>query len=65
MSVATVNIHDAKTHLSRLLEQVAAGGEVIISRAGKPIARLVPLESARPQPQFGTLKRAALVGRRF
>ena len=36
-----VNIHDAKTHLSRLLEQVEAGEEVVISRAGRPIARLV------------------------
>jgi prevent-host-death family protein len=36
-----VNIHVAKTHLSRLLEQVEAGEEVVISRAGRPIARLV------------------------
>jgi prevent-host-death family protein len=36
-----VNIHDAKTHLSRLLEQVEAGEEVVISRAGRPIARLI------------------------
>jgi len=36
-----VNIHEAKTHLSRLLERVAAGEEVVIARAGKPIARLV------------------------
>jgi prevent-host-death family protein len=36
-----VNIHDAKTHLSRLLERVEAGEEVVISRAGRPIARLV------------------------
>lgn len=37
-----VNIHDAKTHLSRLLEQVAAGERVVISKAGTPIADLVP-----------------------
>jgi prevent-host-death family protein len=42
----TVNVHEAKTHLSKLLEQVEAGGEVVIARAGKPIARLVPF--ARP-----------------
>ena len=36
------NIHEAKTHLSRLLERVARGEEVIIARAGRPIARLVP-----------------------
>jgi len=37
----TVNIHEAKTHLSRLLEEVAAGDEVVIAKAGKPVARLV------------------------
>lgn len=39
----TVNIHEAKTHLSRLLERVAAGEEVTIAKAGKPVARLVPV----------------------
>ena len=39
----TVNIHEAKTHLSRLLARVAAGDEVIIAKAGKPIARLIPV----------------------
>ena len=38
-----VNIHDAKTHLSKLAEQAGAGEEIIIAKAGKPIARLVPL----------------------
>ena len=36
------NVHEAKTHLSRLLDRVAAGEEVIIGKAGKPVARLVP-----------------------
>jgi len=39
-----VNIHEAKTHLSRLLAKVAAGEEVIIARNGEPVARLVPVE---------------------
>lgn len=39
----TVNIHEAKTHLSRLVERVEAGEEVVIARAGRPVARLVPL----------------------
>lgn len=39
-----VNIHEAKTHLSRLLMRVAQGEEIVIARAGKPIARLVPVE---------------------
>jgi prevent-host-death family protein len=38
----SVNVHEAKTHLSRLLVQVARGEEIVIARAGKPIARLVP-----------------------
>lgn len=42
----TVNVHEAKTHLSKLLERVEAGDEVIIARAGRPVARLMPF--ARP-----------------
>ncbi|KQT66141.1 MULTISPECIES: type II toxin-antitoxin system Phd/YefM family antitoxin [unclassified Aureimonas] len=42
----TVNIHAAKTHLSRLIEDVSAGEEIIIAKAGQPVARLVPLEHA-------------------
>ena len=38
-----INIHEAKTHLSRLVEQACAGEEIIIAKAGKPMARLVPL----------------------
>lgn len=45
----TVNIYDAKTHLSRLLDCVAAGEEVVIARAGTPIARLVPMQSPAPR----------------
>lgn len=39
----TVNVHEAKTHLSRLLEQVSQGEDVIIAKAGRPVARLVPV----------------------
>ena len=46
----TVNVHEAKTHLSKLLEAVEAGEEVIIARAGKPIARLVSV-AARTEPR--------------
>lgn len=42
--MATVNVHEAKTHLSRLLERAATGEEIIIAKAGKPIARLVAVE---------------------
>lgn len=44
----TVNMHEAKTHLSRLIDRAAAGEEIVIARAGKPVARLVPY--AEPQP---------------
>ena len=47
--MTTVNVHQAKTHLSRLLERVAAGEEVIIARAGKPVARLVSIERKEPR----------------
>ncbi|PZU46333.1 MAG: type II toxin-antitoxin system prevent-host-death family antitoxin [Arsenicicoccus sp.] len=46
-SDAVVNIHEAKTHLSRLLERVEAGGRVTIARAGTPIADLVPHRASR------------------
>ena len=38
----TVNVHEAKTHLSRLLERVSSGERVVIARAGRPVAELVP-----------------------
>lgn len=49
-----VNIHQAKTHLSRLLEQVAKGEEVVIARSGRPVARLVAISEAPRRP--GSLK---------
>ena len=41
----TMNIHEAKTHLSRLIEQVAQGESFVIAKAGKPIAKIVPLDA--------------------
>lgn len=43
----TVNIHAAKTHLSRLVEEAAAGEEIVIAKAGKAVARLVPLSERK------------------
>lgn len=51
-----VNIHEAKTHLSRLLACVKAGEEVIIAKAGKPIARLVAVMEQPAQRVAGTAK---------
>jgi len=47
----TVNIHAAKTQLSRLVEAAAAGQEIIIARAGKPVAKLVPLSGPAVRPR--------------
>jgi prevent-host-death family protein len=54
-----VNIHAAKTHLSRLVERVEAGEEIVIARDGRPVARLVPLR-ARTQPRRLGLLRAEI-----
>ena len=45
----TVNLYDAKTQLSRLVDRAAAGEDIIIARAGKPIVRLVPIEPVGPR----------------
>lgn len=50
----TYNIHEAKTQLSKLLEQVAQGGEVLIARAGVPVARLVPVAPSPTARVLGT-----------
>jgi prevent-host-death family protein len=53
----TINIHQAKTHLSRLVEDAALGEEIVIAKAGKPVARLVPLAPVeRRVPKFGTMR---------
>ena len=49
-----VNIHEAKTHLSRLLVRVAAGEEIVIAKAGKAVARLVPVQPIRKDRVLGT-----------
>jgi prevent-host-death family protein len=46
--VETINIHDAKTHLSRLVEQAARGKAFIIAKAGKPLVKVVPLDMPEP-----------------
>jgi prevent-host-death family protein len=49
-----INVHEAKTHLSKLLERVAMGEEVIIAKAGKPVAKLVAIQSERPGFKLGS-----------
>ena len=51
-----VNTHEAKTHLSRLLERVAEGEEIVIAKAGKPVAKLVPYVEQKEPRKLGTWK---------
>jgi prevent-host-death family protein len=53
---SVVNIHEAKTHLSRIVDEVAAGAEVIIAKAGKPMARLSPIATPVKPKKLGLLK---------
>ncbi len=60
-----VNVHEAKTHLSRLLDRVSGGEEIIIAKAGRPVARLV---AATPQPERrapGSARGELVVGPEF
>jgi prevent-host-death family protein len=51
-----VNVHEAKTHLSRLLERVAAGEEIVIARNGKPVAKLVGIQEDSSPRTFGSMR---------
>jgi prevent-host-death family protein len=59
----TVNVPAAKTHFSRLVDEVAAGEEIVIAKAGKPVAKLVPLTSPhdRPKRRLGILAGVAAI----
>lgn len=54
--MSTINIYEAKTTLSKLVEQAAAGKDVIIARGGKPVARLTQLEPTKRKIRFGLMK---------
>jgi prevent-host-death family protein len=60
-----VNVHEAKTHLSRLLNQALDGEEVIIMRAGRPLVRLTPLETAPARRKLGSAKSEFVVPDEF
>jgi prevent-host-death family protein len=59
--MATYNIHEAKTHFSKLIAKVEKGEEVIIAKAGKVVAKLVPAEAQRPKIRFGSLQGQAVI----
>ena len=60
-----VNIHAAKTHLSRLVEEAAEGKEIVIAKAGKPVARLVALPKPRSTRKPGSMKGRIRIGKDF
>ena len=53
--MTTVNVHEAKTHLSRLIDRAAAGEEITLAKAGRPVARLVPLDQGPRRRRGGQL----------
>jgi prevent-host-death family protein len=61
----TVNIHAAKTQLSRLIAEVEAGGEVVLARDGRPVARLVGLGTGPATRRFGAMRGRACAGDAF
>lgn len=63
--MAVVNIYEAKTTLSKLIERAAAGEDVILARGGKPVARLTQLEPAKRKIRFGLLKGKIRVSKDF
>lgn len=52
--MSVVNIHEAKTHLSRLVDEALEGGDVVIARSNRPLVRLVPIPDSIPARRFGT-----------
>lgn len=65
MPVEAVNIYDAKTRLSQLVDQAAAGQDVVVCRNGKPLARITQLEPVRSPIRWGLLKGQLLVPEDF
>jgi prevent-host-death family protein len=63
--MSQINIHDAKTHLSKLIERAAGGEEIIIARAGKPVACLTAIKPAKQGRRFGAMKGKATVEEGF
>lgn len=63
--MAKMNVHDAKTHFSRLLSRVESGEEIVIAKAGKPIARIVPLSEKVIKRTPGTAKGRILLKKDF
>lgn len=63
--MTTVNMHDAKTHFSRLINRVESGEEIIIAKAGKPVARIVPLAGESKKRRPGSAKGRIVIDKGF
>jgi prevent-host-death family protein len=63
--IGTVNVHEAKTRFSKLLKRVQLGEEIVIAKAGKPVARLVPFTQATSARKPGTAKALVTIGADF
>lgn len=61
----TVNVHEAKTHFSQLLERVRRGEEIIVAKAGKPVARLVPVAPEVNDRRPGSARDVLVIGDDF
>ena len=62
--MAVVNLHAAKTHLSRLVDQATSGEEIVIAKAGRPLVRLVPV-GGRPRTGFGAMRGKIAIAKDF
>lgn len=63
--MTTVNLYEAKTTLSKLVERAAAGEEIVIAKAGRPLARLMPLAKPKGERQLGLLAGQVVMGDDF
>jgi prevent-host-death family protein len=63
--VQTVNIYDAKTRLSQLVDMAASGEDVVVSRNGKPLVRITRLDSPKRRIKFGVLKGKVIIAEDF
>lgn len=61
----TVNIHEAKTHLSKLIRRVLAGEEIVIAKSGRPVAKLVPVKTELARRTPGTAKGSLRIAEDF
>jgi prevent-host-death family protein len=63
--MATFNVHEAKTHFSRLISRVEGGEEIVIAKAGRPVARIVPLGGKMKKRMAGSAKGKIVIDKSF